>query len=262
MTSTIPPRSKTAHGSAYAEAGSGEPIVLIHGVGLRLEAWGAQIAGLSQDFRVIAVDMPGHGESAPLPKEARLPEFVRWFGVLLDDLGIDDVNVAGHSMGALIAGGAAAEFGARIARVGIINGVYRREPAAREAVIARARQIAGGDMDVEGPLKRWFEDDAETETARDLTRHWLSSVDPSSYATAYAAFAEGDATYADAWGEITASALFLTGSDDPNSTPAMAEAMAKAAQRGKAVIIDGHRHMVPMTAPDLVNAHLTDWLRS
>ena len=57
-------------------------------------------------------------------------------------------------------------------------------------------------------------------------------------------------------------ALFLTAGDDPNSTPAMARAMAAAAPNGRAVVIEGHRHMVNLTAPQLVNAALADWLRT
>ncbi|MQT14672.1 alpha/beta fold hydrolase [Segnochrobactrum spirostomi] len=262
MTSTTLLRSRTRRGAAYQEAGAGEPLVLIHGVGLRLEAWQPQIAYFAATHRVIAVDMPGHGGSAPLEAGAALPAFVKWLGDVLDDLALDAVNLAGHSMGALIAGGAAAEFGARIRRVALLNGVYRRDPAARAAVVARAREIAAGHRDVEGPLQRWFDDDAADPATVGLVRLWLSSVDPAGYATAYGAFAEGDAVYADAWPRVACPALFLTGDGDPNSTPAMAEAMAALAPNGRAVIVEGHRHMVNLTAPERVNAALADWLRS
>ena len=74
------------------------------------------------------------------------------------------------------------------------------------------------------------------------------------------AFATGDATYAGAWPRVELPALFLTGDGDANSTPAMARAMAAAAPRGRAVVIEGHGHMVPMTAPAAVNRALADWL--
>ena len=261
MTPTIPPRSRTPHGAAYRATGGGEPLVLVHGVGMRLEAWDPQVAALSATHKVIAVDMPGHGESAPLPPGARLDAFVGWLETLFDDLGLDRVNLAGHSMGALIAGGAAARFGHRIRRVALLNGVYRRSPEASAAVIARAGAIERGSIDVDGPLRRWFGDGEGTAEAFRLTRGWLSAVDPAGYATAYNAFAHGDALYADAWPKFVGPALFLTGRDDPNSTPAMAEAMAAAAPRGEAVVIDGHRHMVNLTAPDTVNRILLDWLK-
>ncbi|MFD1807175.1 alpha/beta fold hydrolase [Gemmobacter lanyuensis] len=60
------------------EAGTGAPVLLIHGVGMRAEAWGPQIATLSATHRVLAVDMPGHGESTPCPRRPACP--ISWPG--------------------------------------------------------------------------------------------------------------------------------------------------------------------------------------
>ncbi|MEX0632384.1 alpha/beta fold hydrolase [Serratia ureilytica] len=60
------------------EAGRGEPLVLIHGVGMNAEAWYPQLDALSAHFRVIAVDMPGHGESEGFAHAATLEDYVRW----------------------------------------------------------------------------------------------------------------------------------------------------------------------------------------
>jgi len=255
-------RSATASGTAYHEAGKGEPLVLIHGVGMRLEAWSPQIAYLSATHRVIAVDMPGHGESQKLPVGSPLEAFVAWFGRFLDEMGLETVNVAGHSMGALVSGGAAATFGDRIMRIAYLNGVYKRDPEAKAAVLARAAAIPQSGVDKEGPLVRWFGDDPDSTIARELTRKWLSLVDPEGYAVAYSAFAGGDATYADCWKDVAGQAVFLTGSDDPNSTPLMAAQMAALAPQGSVRIVEGHRHMVNLTAPEIVNALLAEWLSS
>ncbi|WP_205926787.1 MULTISPECIES: alpha/beta fold hydrolase [unclassified Rhizobium] len=253
-------RKHTARGTAYHEVGKGEPLVLIHGVGMRLEAWLPQIAAFSRSHRVIAVDMPGHGESVALSVGSKLEAFVAWFGGFLDEMALSEVSVAGHSMGALVAGGAAATFGERIKRIAYLNGVYRRDPEAKAAVLARAAAITLVGVDKEGPLLRWFGDDAQSAMARELTRNWLSLVDPQGYVTAYAAFAGGDETYADRWPQVQAPALFLTGSDDPNSTPLMAEQMAAATPKGWVRIVEGHRHMVNLTAPEIVNELLAEWL--
>lgn len=258
--STTLQRSRTPSGAAYAAFGKGEPLVLIHGVGMRLEAWVPQVEPLSAICRVIAVDLPGHGESAKLPSGANLSDYVAWFGVVLNDLDLDHASVAGHSMGALIAGGIAVEAPQRIARVALLNGVYKRNPAARAAVQARAAEIMTGAFDREAPLARWFGEGHEHEAAYVLTKALLADVDEQGYAAAYSAFADGDATYADRWPEITCPALFLTGDGDRNSTPDMAEAMATAAPHGRAVTIKGHRHMVNLTAPDEVNDALCDWM--
>ena len=195
-----------------------------------------------------------------MPRGSYLWSFVDWIGAFLDELKPCRVNLAGHSMGALIAGGAVATFPDRIRRVALLNGVYCRDQKARTAVLARAAAIPVEGIDIEGPLRRWFGDDDFAQRAGAPTRAWLAAMDRDAYATAYAAFAAGDAIYADAWPKIGCQALFLTGSDDPNSTPAMAHAMAGLAPQGYARIIEGHRHMVNLTAPDDVNRLLKEWL--
>lgn len=237
------------------EQGAGETLLLIHGVGLRAEAWEPQM-GL--EAHVIAVDMPGHGESSPLPPGARLPDYVAWATRVIEALNLGPVNVAGHSMGSLIAAGLAISRPDMVSRVALLNAVHRRTPEARAAVLGRAAEIAAGAGSIEAPLARWFTpDQAEI---RGKVADWLRSVSQQGYAAAYRAFAEGDSVYADRLGEIRCPALVLTGDGDPNSTPAMTRTMAGMVHRGQAVIIPGHRHMVNLTAPREVCQALRDWL--
>ena len=260
MTFPTPPRCRTKRGVAYVDVGEGEPVALIHGVGLRLEAWMPQIQSLGQTHRVIALDMPGHGVSTPIPSGSMLPAFVEWFISALDDLGLDAVNVAGHSMGALIAGGCAVTAPERVWRVALLSPVHRRDGAAAAAVRARAREIAGGQLDRLAPLERWFEANEATSEPYRLIKEWLTAVDIEGYATAYGAFAEGDAVYADSWPQVVCPALFLAGQLDANSTPQMCLDLASAAPQGETCIIAGHRHMVNMTAPGKVTEALQRWL--
>ncbi len=240
------------------EAGAGEPLLLIHGVGLRAEAWGPQIAALAAGFRVVAVDMPGHGGSDPLPGAPGLPDFVAWAAGVIRTLGLGRVSVAGHSMGALIAAGLAVEHPGLVRRAALLNGVHRRSAEARAAVRARASEIAGGAGGIEAPLARWFT--PEQSDLRDEVAGWMRADSAAGYAAAYRAFAEGDGVYAERLSEIRCPLLALTGDGDTNSTPAMTRAMAALAPLGRAVVIEGHRHMVSLTAPGAVNAELERWL--
>lgn len=254
-------RSRTPSGAAYLDRGEGaETVLLVHGVGMRIEAWAPQIERLARNYRVVAVDLPGHGLSAPLSAPPHLESFVAWLRDVLDQLALGPVNVAGHSMGALIAGGLVAEAAGKVRRVALLNGVHRRSAAARQAVAARAEEIVTGRFDREAPLARWFSPEETKSDAHRLVRHLLQGVDKEGYAAAYRAFATGDSVYADCWPNVTCPALFLTGEGDPNSTPDMARAMAAATPKGRAVVIPGHRHMVNLTAPDAVGDALEDWL--
>ena len=239
---------------------AGEPLVLIHGVGLNARAWAPQIAALAATHRVFALDMPGHGASSPLSKGARLPDYVDWAARTILALTAGAVNVAGHSMGALIATGLAADYPELVRRVAMLNAVHRRTPEARAAVLSRAMAMAEGRFDAEAPLDRWFTKGAEDAAPRAQVARWLAEVDPEGYAAAYRAFAEGDDVYADRWAAIRCPALVLTADGDPNSTPEMTRLMAATAPCGRAVVIEGHRHMVNLTAPDRVTAALRDWL--
>lgn len=260
MTSTTLLRSESCGPVTGLRAGEGAPLVLIHGVGMQAAAWGPQIGAFARTHEVIALDMPGHGGSAPLPGTPELPDYVAWLHGVLQALGLGAVSVAGHSMGALIAGGYAVCHPGNTARAALLNGVFRRSAAARAAVEARADEIRAGSFDLETPLTRWFGESAADQAARAQVAAWLSGVNLDGYAAAYSAFARGDSTYADGFGGIACPLLALTGDGDPNSTPEMAGMMAAAAPRGRAIVIEGHRHMVNLTAPEAVNAALQDWL--
>lgn len=260
MTLTTLRLSKTGKQVAYRDQGAGAPLVLLHGVGMQSAAWGPQIEALSGRCRVVALDLPGHGSSDPLPVGSKLADFVDWCHAALRALDLGPVNLVGHSMGALIAGGFAVTYPDMLRRVALLNGVYRREAGASAAVIARAAEIRAGKVDLETPLSRWFGETATDGQARALVEGWLGAVDTQGYATAYTAFAQGDATYAAQLSQIACPFLALTGDGDLNSSPAMSEEMAKLAQNGRAVVIKGHRHMANLTAAAEVNAHLLDWL--
>jgi pimeloyl-ACP methyl ester carboxylesterase len=83
--------------------GGGETVVLIHGFAGSHAVWRDVAPALADTFRVIAYDLPGHGNSHPWPETASPRIAVR---ALLDDLerrGLERVHLAGHSMGGAIA---------------------------------------------------------------------------------------------------------------------------------------------------------------
>ncbi|HEX3147770.1 MAG TPA: alpha/beta hydrolase [Gemmataceae bacterium] len=92
----------------YATRGTGQPVVLIHGwlssAGINWELPGIS-AALAKDFRVIEMDVRGHGLSdKPKKEEAYGPELVEDVVRLLDHLKIEKAHIVGYSMGGIIAG--------------------------------------------------------------------------------------------------------------------------------------------------------------
>jgi (E)-2-((N-methylformamido)methylene)succinate hydrolase len=247
---------------AYVEEGQGEVLLLIHGVGLNANAWSPQIAAFSRTHRVLAIDMPGHGASDRLEEPATLDAYMRVIADFLAARNITKANIAGHSMGGLLAIGLALARPHACLRLAALNTVYKRSAEKRAAVIARARRMAMDQTanDIEGPLERWFDSSPGHQTIAALVRRWLIHADPAGYAAAYDVFARNDEAFAGHLQALAMPALFATGSEDPNSTPEMSQAMARETPQGRALVLPAARHMMNLTDPDAVNAALLAFL--
>ncbi|WP_343599190.1 alpha/beta hydrolase [Pseudomonas sp.] len=89
---------------AIREAGKGEAIVLLHGIGSGAASWLQVALGLCERARVIAWDAPGYGQSAPLPMVSpRATDYAARLASLLDALQVERCVLVGHSLGALTA---------------------------------------------------------------------------------------------------------------------------------------------------------------
>ena len=90
---------------AFTRAGAGAPLVLLHGLGSSRHAWDPVIPALAERFDVIAVDLPGFGDSEPLPPqvEPQPAALAASLADMLDDLGVADPHVAGNSLGGWVA---------------------------------------------------------------------------------------------------------------------------------------------------------------
>jgi poly(3-hydroxyalkanoate) depolymerase len=86
-----------------ARIGDGEPLLLINGLGANLEMWQPLVRVLAADRELIAFDLPGTGRSARPRWPLRMPQLARLVTDLLDDLGYDQLDVLGYSLGGIVA---------------------------------------------------------------------------------------------------------------------------------------------------------------
>jgi pimeloyl-ACP methyl ester carboxylesterase len=89
-------------GIHYERSGCGEPLLLLHGIGSGLRIWDPVLPWLTPHHDVIAVDLPGHGQSPLLPDDGPSPDaagFARALAGFLDELGIGSAHLAGNSLG-------------------------------------------------------------------------------------------------------------------------------------------------------------------
>lgn len=135
---------------AYDSAGSGPPLVLIHGLASSRRCWDLVFDDLARDFTVYAVDLPGHGDSDPIPGQSETPatEMARAVGAFLDERDIDGAHLVGNSLGGWTALEAAADGRARSVTALCPAGLWEpiREPLGaiqfnRRAAVATRRVI-------------------------------------------------------------------------------------------------------------------------
>jgi pimeloyl-ACP methyl ester carboxylesterase len=89
---------------ALLQAGSGDPVLLLHGLGATKASFLPTVAALAGDFRVYAIDLPGFGDSAmPVGAPYDPQFFARSAVAALDALGIERAHVVGNSMGGRVA---------------------------------------------------------------------------------------------------------------------------------------------------------------
>lgn len=111
--------------AAAAGADSASPLVLVHGAGMDHRAWAAVTPFLvAAGWRVLAVDLPGHGDTAG-PAKASVAEAADWLIGVLDALGLERAALAGHSYGSLIALDAAARYPDRVSALALLAAAER-----------------------------------------------------------------------------------------------------------------------------------------
>jgi pimeloyl-ACP methyl ester carboxylesterase len=115
--------------------GSGAPLVLIHGIGHRWQAWEPVLGELAQHHEVIAIDLPGFGRS-PVPQEGMphgMAETVAWIGEHFAAEGLEKPHVAGNSLGGAIA--------LELAACGLVSSATALSPAGFYTEAERRRAL-------------------------------------------------------------------------------------------------------------------------
>lgn len=96
------------------EGGGGPPIILLHGPGEHAVKWVRVIPALSRRYRVIAPDLPGHGDSGPVTGDFSVDRAVDWLGALIDQTCPTPPVLVGQIVGGALAAAFAARHGDRL----------------------------------------------------------------------------------------------------------------------------------------------------
>jgi len=104
----------------YKTAGSGPPLVLVHGLASSTRWWRRNMAALAAHFRVYAVDLSEFGDRRLRPRFV-LSQAARYLAHWMDAVNLEQANLIGHSMGGRIVAEFAAEYPARADRLVLVN---------------------------------------------------------------------------------------------------------------------------------------------
>lgn len=249
----------------FREAGRGPAVVCIHSSASSSAQWRPLMDRLADRYRTLAVDLYGSGKSPawPAARPLSLADEVALLEPVFAAAG-GRFHLVGHSYGGAVALEAARAEPGRIASLVLFEPVLfsvlvaedPAQPAAREIAAVRDDTIAaleGGDPRAAGArfVDYWMGSDA-----------WAAMPEPRREALAgamRAVRAEWDAAFSDptplvAYAELDVPVIYMTGSQSPASSRAVARLLTKVLPRVTTVEIEGVGHMGPVTHSEQINA--------
>jgi 3-oxoadipate enol-lactonase/4-carboxymuconolactone decarboxylase len=205
-------------------AESAPPLILGPSLGTSLAVWDPQVPALARGHRVVRWDLPGHGDSPPVPGVTTVTDLGRLVLGLADSLGIDRFAYAGISLGGAVGAWLALHHPERIESLAIVCSSARfGDPAGWQDRAALVRAKGTGPV-AETAATRWFTPAFQRAPAAEALLEDLRAADPEAYAACCDALAAYDLR-ADL-PRITAPTLVIAGREDPATPVAHARELA------------------------------------
>ncbi|MGR3565824.1 MAG: alpha/beta fold hydrolase [Heliomarina sp.] len=246
----------------YSREGTGDPLVLVHGVGANLASWDGVAERLRGEFDILRSDLRGHGESARIDNPITIDTFAEDILRVMDEQGVESAHLAGFSLGGLIAQRLVVGWPDRFRRIVILSAVAGRTPEERAKVTDRLGMIRDGGMKaITGAAReRWFTEKFARDNPDLITRRIaeMEAAHVPSYLEAYRVF--GQTELVDTLHRITHPALIMTGEFDQGSNPRMARTMHELIDGSELEILPGLKHSVLLEASDLIAERIAAFL--
>ncbi len=242
---------RKSKGISYRESGSGQALVLLHGIGSSSASWLFQLESLS-GYRLIAWDAPGYGESDFLSKPKPQPaDYAQALHEFLDRLLLKDVVLVGNSLGCLMAASYAAAHAGRV-RSMILLGPAAGHSGDMKKGEERLRQLE--ELGPEGLAEKRSPSlvgKGSPPVALELVRWSQRRIRPDGYRQAIHCLVQG--RLADDARRFNKKVLVLCGSEDVITPEASCKTIANAFPRAEYRTLPGLGHAPHAEAPDTVN---------
>ncbi len=249
---------------AFVDEGRGQPILFIHGFPLSRAIWQPQIEALAKNFRVIAPDLRGHGESAAPAGVYNMSTFADDLDALIEARQCGPVVLAGHSMGGYISFAFYRRYPQKVRGLALFctrAGADSEEGKAGRENLAQRAEREGAAAVAEQMLPKML---AATTTASrpELVTH-VRQIMLATSINGLAGSLRGMAarpSSLDLLSKIAVPALVIAGAGDLIIPIQEAEMMAQGIPNAPLHLISNAGHLASLENPAEVNARLRDFL--
>lgn len=253
----------------------GPAMILLHGSNASLQTWEPLVNRLSGDYRIVTLDLPGHGLTGGTPdKDYGASGMIAAVDVVAAKLGLDHFILGGNSMGGWVAWRYALAEPDRVDALLLLDaaGMPLRKGEApppsnvgfRLLKYPFGRWLAGQITPrglVEESLRGSVANQAIVDDAM-IDRYWeLLRFPGNREATALRATLDREPAMADRIGDIEAPTLILFGKADRLINPSAAQTFHERIAGSKVVLLDGVGHLPMEEAPDATAAAIADFLK-
>ncbi len=260
---------------AYLEAGSGPPVILVHGFGGACWQWEYQQAPLAVSHRVITLDMLGSGMSDKPALDYTPDEILEFFRCFMDAVGVERAALVGNSMGAGVAIGMALTHPERVDRIVLVGGLPDKvdekvtSPLIKRAIETRApvwvaafgNWLAGRNL-TRAVLEEMVHDHALL-TPVVVERSYRNRRRPGLVGPLLASARSlpvWEAGLAKRLGEIRHPTLIIWGAEDQVFPPQVGKQMQETIPGSSLELIPGAGHIPQWERPAMVNPILLEFL--
>lgn len=245
----------------YETHGTGEPVLLIHGLGSSTQDWEPQIPDLSKEFEVIAFDVRGHGRSSKPRQRYSVKLFADDTAALVRALGVGPAHVVGISMGGMIAFQLAVDAPDLVRSLVIVNSgpaMPIRTFAQRMMIWTRVAIVRIRGMRAMGQVlaAKLLPKPEHAALRAAFIERWAAN-DPTAYLSALHGLVNWGVM--DRLAGITCPVLVLSADQDYTPIP-IKQAYTAMMPDAELVVVEDARHFMPIEQPAPFNAALLKFL--
>jgi valacyclovir hydrolase len=240
----------------YEETGSGDPVLLLPGFAGRVEELQSVVDGLSTTFHVVAADLPGSGESKPIPR-TYTPHYYEEDASTFVDFVREVIGRPAHLVGFSDGGEVALLMAIQDPSVAVTVAMWGATgflPQEMAGMAAGMGEIVDHPMPGMERFREYFVGAYGEEDARLTTQSWSTAI--------AGIIGRGGSISRDRASEITCPALLIAGEHDELATPELVRDLAGRIPGAQAVVASDAGHGVSWDQPEWLNRTLLAFLQS